>query len=154
MRNRNSGMSIIELVAVLVISSLLVAVAIPKIAEKQPFDVQNTTDSLLQDIRLTQLLAMSLNETCRIQLNNHDYQIFTASGTFFHPVSGSAPTLTAENIMITPALSLSFDALGTPMIGGTPLSSNQTIAISGGSTTKTLLLQAETGFASENQPQK
>ncbi len=147
---RNNGFSVIELVAIMLIIGIIAAVSIPRMVEKQPFDLQKTTDSLLQDMRLTQLLAMSMNETYRIDINTNGHQIFSSSGAYSHPISGTSQTLAGSGISISPTLSISFDLLGTPNIGGTPLASNQTFTISDSSSTKSILLRAQTGFASEN----
>ncbi len=148
---RNQGVTLIELVSVMLIAAIIAAIAIPRMLSDKSFDVLRASNSLLADIRLTQLLALSMNESYNIVITSSGQQIFsTSSGAYQHPVSGLSATTVPSGTSISPQTTVVFSALGVPSVGGVPISSDLTFTVANSSESKIITLYAQTGFSRES----
>ena len=154
-RNRmRSGFTLLELIAVLIIMSML-AVAVTLSYTTGFYSLEKETDLLKLRIRYTQARAMGSNSPYGISCTGSKYFQFSGLGTSTkHPFPGeekdeySLPTdITASTFVI------SFDAWGVPYSNAAQTNAqgaNRPLTLtttSGGSTeTKTLTITPVTGF--------
>lgn len=164
----------VELVAVIVLVGILAAFAAPRFMQNEVFDARSFTDQNLNMLRYAQKLAIAQNRPVFALLNTNAIALcFTAAcgatDRVFPPAgnnSGSKITLAAcanvsnwfcegrpNNVVYTvppAATAFYFNALGRPFAVGDidPVShfSNQNIVISGGGVTRTIVIEAETGY--------
>lgn len=163
----------IELITVIVIVGILAAFAVPRFVQNETFDARSFTDQNLNMLRYAQKLAIAQNRPVFVLFNNNRIALcFTtacgASDRVLAPAgsnSGNAATLSAcsadrswfcegkpANISYSLPASptVYFNALGRPFRQGDvdPLSgfTGMTIGISGGGNTRTILVEAETGY--------
>lgn len=168
------GFTMIELVAVIVLVGILAAFAAPRFVRNESFDARTFTDQNLNMLRYAQKLAIAQNRPVFVVLGAERIALcFNASCDAANRVlapaganSGSSATVTQcgasstwfcegrpANVSygVPPAgLSLYFNALGRPLLSTDvdPASSFvlQQIAIAGGGNTRTVVIEAETGY--------
>lgn len=131
-----AGFTTIELIMVMVIIGVLAAVA----AAKWPTNIEArpTALQLVEDIRLAQSLSMNRGGGFSIERTATDQYRLLDGGT----LHGTARTTEASLADFT----LRFDGLGRPTDGGgTPLTSDTTINVAGG--TASVTVRAQTGLA-------
>lgn len=171
-RRRARGFTIVELVAVIVVVGILAAFAAPRFMQNETFDARTFTDQNLSMLRYAQKLAIAQNRPVFALLNGNRialcFQVACATADrVLAPAganSGSVATVTAcgntgtwfcegrpNNVSYTPASAVFyFNALGRPFATGDiePVSSfgRLNIAIGGGGITRTIVVEAETGY--------
>ena len=156
MRNNNAGFTLVELVLVIVLLSILSAVALPRFFGRNNFDERVLFDDTLNAVRYAQKLAVATGCQTRVIIALNSYSIIgekkcDGKNPIFnknkpvirHPTTGeegyqgsqSNITLTASNSTTT------FDALGTADSANTISVGNRQITI-----------VAETGFSYDSTP--
>lgn len=153
MRSKEKGFSLIDIVAtILIISILAYSVAVDWNPTNINVDLDNTTEQLAQDIRFTQTIAISRNQQFRLNLlSATSYNITNSGGVpVSHPLAGTANINLPGNMSMAsaglPANYILFDALGIPYTApGVPLAANATITISVGGANLTITIFPQTG---------
>ena len=145
------GFTLVELVLVLLLSSILAVIAVIK----YPGDGINLSaqaDQLIGDIRYTQSLSMHRGQRYRINFAADRYWISSRDGAtlYPHPASG------ATNILLNPGIALAsthgflvFDGNGTPytnsLLPGSALGADAVITLSAGADVRTVRISPQTG---------
>lgn len=140
-----NGFTLIELVLVILLLSILSAVAIPKFFDRNSFQERAVFDDTLNALRYAQKLAVATNCQTQFQSTTTSYQIMTGTtcnaGTFTSPVinpttnqPGLTDNLNGLTITATPS-DITFFPLGNA-------SADATISIAG----RTIIVEGETGF--------
>lgn len=147
------GFSLIELIVVLMLMTIVGSVAY-MVWPNDDFDVSAHAESLASDIRYTQALSVTKNERYRVDFTNPaQYQILDGAGVAIVIPSVNTTTVAfATGITHASAINyLVFDGHGSPYSsttsngGGTVLSGDLIIVISGALGTKQILVISETG---------
>lgn len=148
------GFTLIELIAVILIISILSAVAMMN-WQAGIIDLGGEAKQLAGDIRYTQSLAMTKGQRYYlIKQSATTYQIMNAAGTAITLETGST-TMTLNNGITFGTLTnlpnnlIAFDGRGTPYTTssspGTALAATATIPLVSGSSTKTISILPQTG---------
>lgn len=143
---RHSGFTLPELVATLVVVGILAAVAVPRFMDRTGFDVFGYSESVREALRFAQKSAIAKRRTVCVSLSTGSLSL-TVSTSFggscttalLDPSSAQAYTLSARSGVSVANAAFSFDALGRP-------SAQQSIAISGGGVSQSIVVEAETGY--------
>ena len=145
-----TGFTTIELIVVLLLIGLLSAIIIMRLPPQAAYDLDAQKESLLRDLRLTQVLAMSYNQPYQIVFGPMSYQIQNQNGTpYAHPVSGTITTLPSDVTLSSTQGTVRFDNRGIPCnTSNNALTSPVTLTLTAGEETKTLVIEPDTGFAS------
>lgn len=147
------GFSLIELIIVLILMTIVGSVAYMA-WPNDTFNVSAQAESLASDIRYTQALSVTKNARYRVDFTNPaQYQILDSTGTATTIPSVNATTVAfATGITHSSAINyLVFDGHGAPYSsttsngGGTVLSGDLIIVVSGTLGTKQILVVSETG---------
>lgn len=142
-----SGFSLIEVTIILLIAGILATIAIFSMPKKETVSAESFADVLAQDLRYTQILAMSLNQRHRIEVGNNSLIIKDQDNNgVIHPESNSTTYSYPYDVTVSP-VTIVFDALGKPYSAtGATLTSIQTLTITSGSSTSTVKVYPETGL--------
>lgn len=132
MRVQAKGFTLFELVIVLLIVAAVATYIGIRLPSTTLFRQSSISEQLRRDIRYTQTLAMSLDSTYSIVFTSNSYTITPA------PPRG-AYTVTMPTGVTLSAGSITFSATGAPAAAGS-------VTITGGGSTTTLTVAAETGF--------
>jgi MSHA pilin protein MshC len=141
----HTGFTLVELVMVIVLLSIMSAVALPRFFERSTFQERAAFDDTLNSIRYAKKLAVATNCQTQFQSTANSYQIMTDNicnaGVFTtqvrNPVTnqlGLTDNLSGLAISAVPA-NITFFPLGNA-------SSDATITVAG----RTIQIDAETGF--------
>ena len=145
------GFTMVELVAVMVLVSVLSVVAIPRLFDTEIFSHRGFEDTLIGDIRFAQKLARYSGCTTRVETTAANYTVsqlanctsgartsLSRTGSSVDPINEATPdglTLSAANIY--------FDSQGRLVnSGGALLTNYQDISVGA----KTLRVEAQTGY--------
>lgn len=147
MDNRK-GFSLIELLVVIMIWSILAIIAIVRVPNVKTLQSQDVADSLLFDLSLTRIIAMSTNQPYKIVVSTNSYQITDVAGNpITHPQTLTQAFNYPAGTTISPSATLQFDSMGTPYDGaGNALSSAFSWVVTTSSASRTITVSAETGF--------
>lgn len=175
-RHRQRGVTMVELIAVLIITGVLGAVAAGRYVDRASFEADAFTDQARSMLRYAQKVAIAQNRDVFVRLDGKSIaacfdSACSAAGRVFAPAgadSGSAATLAEcgnaaawfceavpQGVSYAASGSLAgfrFDALGRPFnsadsaISGISTFQRSTIAISGDGATRTLTIEPETGY--------
>ena len=151
-----SGFTLVELVAIILLVGVLAFTAIPRYLAQGAIDVGVMAEQLANDIRYTQSLAMTRGDRFRVNLNATSYQITSSGGasTVVHPGTGTTNAVALNGVTLSgwnPPLTnnyVAFDGRGVPYslyTSSTGLAANATITLSGGGSQRNLVISPETG---------
>jgi prepilin-type N-terminal cleavage/methylation domain-containing protein len=154
---RCAGWSLLELSVVLAIAAVLIFFTVRSYQPKEAIALQQA-ERLRNDLRHAQMLAITWNQPLRVTTtaNNYSISCVTAGASpcdanpVVNPVNGQ-PYLVALESGLTlagPGFNLDLDALGRPKNAATFISANATFTITGGTTTRTVVVAPVTAFAS------
>ncbi len=146
-----TGFSIVEILAVIVLLSILGVFFAPRIITTAAVSTGANYDQLIRDIKLTQSLSMARNERYRIIINNTSYYIENSSGSRYdHGVFGTNNISLGTGVTFSTNLTsntLIFNGLGRPYsVSGLLSSAANIIITSPGGVTQTISVAPETGF--------
>jgi MSHA pilin protein MshC len=138
------GLSLVELILVMVIAGILAAVAVPRMVGRTSFDTRGFADQLSATVRFAQKLAVAQRTNVFVRLTASDATLCydAACATPAPGPGGEKPyTITAPGgVAIAPAMVLGFNAGGVPDIG------TQLAIQVNGSGTHNVLVEQETGY--------
>ena len=137
LRTRNSkGMTLIEVIVVMIIIGILAAIVLPRFdfATSSRASVDGAAYMIASDIRYAQEFAMATRTSKTIT--------FSAGGNSysFNPTNNLDPTGRLPYGVTTTALTLTFNSLGEPTVGG-----GSSVTVSGGGQTRTISVVNYTG---------
>jgi prepilin-type N-terminal cleavage/methylation domain-containing protein len=138
-RNPQSGMTLIEVIVVIIIIGILAAMVIPKIdfgGTSSRASVDGAANMIASDIRYAQEFAMANRVSKTIRF------IATQSSYTFLPTSGLDPSgqLASLRVTIGTTIDFTFNSLGEPIAGGGSI-----VTVSDGVNTKTITVLQYTG---------
>ncbi|MFZ5861704.1 MAG: prepilin-type N-terminal cleavage/methylation domain-containing protein [Nitrospirota bacterium] len=159
-----TGFTLIESVIVIVVIAIVAMMVVPRLPDVVGVKTSATARKLQSDLAYAQGLSMRTNVRHRLVfLSTTTYEIRDASGTLvtnpdgqtgFSIATGSGITLSWNlNGVTVSNRGVEFDTLGRPYLyaGSTPSATNLatgTITVTGGDTTQTVTVRAQTGMAS------
>ncbi len=130
---RHRGFTLVELVAVIVLLSILTASVIPRFTSRDGFAEYAVRDQLISAFRLSQQRAMYDHSGNCYRLNiDADGFGSQRDGVYFGPVGEINFSDDYSNISVTPASPIYFDGLGNAFSGGcgiTPVTDKTTLTI-------------------------
>ncbi|MFW5451209.1 MAG: Tfp pilus assembly protein FimT/FimU [Methylophagaceae bacterium] len=140
------GFTLIELVMVIVLLSIVSAVALPRFFARSDFDQHVFFTDTLNALRYTQKLAIASNCQTQFKSTTTGYQVFRddvcTSGTFTtaarHPTTGELGFTGSQTGVTLTAVTINFYPLGNASV-------DTTITIG----SKTISIVADTGFIYE-----
>ena len=145
--NHHAGWTLMSLVVVMLIMGVLSVVVMAKMPPSSTFEARGFTEVLIQDLRQTQVLAMSRNQRYSLILGASAYEIKDQNNTaVINTQTGSASTPYARDFTITPMITIVFDSLGRPYDASNSPLPTKTLTVSNGSTSQSVSIIAETGF--------
>jgi len=151
--HRSAGFTLPELVVTLVVIGILAAVVIPRFAQKSDFDAFGYAEQTREALRFAQKSAIAKRRLVCVAIASNSISIQFASAfgasscntALINPATGKAYGLASQDAapsgVSINALSFNFDALGRPSF-----TANQTLNVAGGSTTQSIIIEAETGY--------
>lgn len=145
-RKAEAGFTLPELVATMVVIGILAAVAVPRFAERRGFDAFGQAESIRQALRFAQASAIAKRRTVCVSISSGALALTmgtafgaSCSTSLTDPSTGAAFTVAASTGVSVDEASFSFNAVGRP-------NAAQSIAISGGGVSQTIVVEAETGY--------
>ncbi len=155
---RQSGFTIVELVAVIVITGIIAAIAAPRFIGVDAFDARGSFSTLVSALRYAQKTAiaqrttvcMSVDTTTKIVTltyrNSADCSL-ASTGTATDPATQAAYSKTlSNNVTITaPVSTIGFDGLGRP-VPNAASTFTITNAVVPGESIRVITVEAETGY--------
>lgn len=140
------GVTLIELVMVLVIIGVLAALAAPRLSLTDT-SVHAQAAQFVRDIRHVQMLAMARGETLTFESLGGSYRCTDSTlAIITDPATQQPFTRTLDNGVAATAGSVSFDSLGRPVSAGVLRSTAVNFTMSGGAQSATLSVSPVTGF--------
>jgi len=147
------GFTVVELIVVIVLISIMAAIAVPRWATSPNLDAQ--TQQLLSDLRYTQMLAITHGQRFRVNFTlPSSYDTTNLSGTPVANISTGGNTITLRSGITISSLTnlpndlVAFDERGIPYTdsGATvALAANATITLSYNGMTRSIVITQQTG---------
>ena len=148
----NSGFTIIEIIAVLIVMGIITAFAVGRVADNKP-ELIAQKEVLKVHLRYAQSRAMNSNDNYGIESNGNTYWLFRVSSA--NRVNFPGEQLDHINLAAL-GLSLvmddgsivSFDSKGIPYLAysGTQQTVDRTLTLSSGSDNESIIITKNTGF--------
>ena len=139
---RTKGFTMVEMIIVIIISGILAAVVLPKLANND-IALYSVAGQVKSDIRYTQELAMSKfkKTTIAFSTGTANYTISDASGTIESKTLPVRSNATFDNSQYS-GLTFTFNSFGEPITGD-----DETVRISSKGSHKDILVEDVTGRA-------
>ncbi len=144
-RASGRGFTLTELVVVIMVLGALAVVALPRFADQTDFTVQGTVDQAASALRYAQKAAIAARSDVLVTFGANGFTACFASGgsctaNVVDPTRGTQLGVSGDASVTVGGASFSFDALGRPSTGATA------VTVSGGGMTRTVTVEAETGY--------
>ena len=137
---KSSGMTVIEVIVVMIIIGILAAIVLPKIdfgGTSSRASVDGAAYMIASDIRYAQEFAMA-NRVSKSVIFTSGSSVYT-----FNPTNNLDSTGRLPSGVTTSAYTVTFNSLGEPIVGG-----GGSVTVSGGGQTKTISVVNYTGKVS------
>jgi len=155
---RESGFTIVELVAVIVITGIIAAIAAPRFIGMDAFDARGSYSTLVSALRFAQKTAIAQRATVCVNVdpatkivtltyrNSADCSL-ASTGSVADPATQAAYSKTlSNNVTITASAgTIGFDGLGRPVPNATATFTVKNAVVASEST-RTITVEAETGY--------
>ena len=156
-RITQNGITLIELVTVILITGILAIIAVPRFFSRTAFDASGYFQTTIAAVRYAQKLALASDCDIRVTINSSGFQLHQWNNGTACTAGVSAPMDVSrpgssdafaeappEGVSITGTLSLYFDGIGRPHDAGsgTLLGSPVSVTIGG----RALTIENETGY--------
>jgi MSHA pilin protein MshC len=149
---RESGFTIVELVAVIVIMGIITAIAAPRFIGVDAFDARGSHGTLVSALRYAQKTAIAQRRNVFVNLNTVTRVVCLGytndcSSAVIDPSTQAAYSKTlSSNVTITASTTpIGFDGLGRPIPNATATFTIQNAVVPAEST-RTITVEAETGY--------
>jgi len=155
---RESGFTIVELVAVMVITGIIAAIAAPRFIGVDAFDARGSYSTLVSALRYAQKTAIAQRTTVCTNINTVTNVVtltfrssadcsLASSGTVIDPATQVAYSKAlSSNVSITaPVSTIGFDGLGRPVPNAAATFTVKNAVVLSEST-RTITVEAETGY--------
>ncbi|MBS1208975.1 MAG: prepilin-type N-terminal cleavage/methylation protein [Proteobacteria bacterium] len=155
LRRATHGFTLPELIATMVIIGIMAAVVVPRFANRADFDVFGVTQQTRAALRFAQKSAIAKRRQVCVTIASNSLDLtfgttfvdscsgFTCAANpancLTNPATGKGYTLPVTSGISITAASFYFSPLGKP-------SAAQSLTVSGGSSTQTITVEAETGY--------
>jgi len=148
-KKHQSGFTLIEVIAVLVIIGVVAAVVVSRMMSPSSFSLVSETDILKGHLRYAQYRAMSHTEKWGIRFpTNNSYNLLspTATTSKLPNEDSSTHTLPSGITISSDAGTVYFNEWGNPVSDTGDLLLETTISLTDGSTTQEFTIKPNTGF--------
>jgi MSHA pilin protein MshC len=154
-RSSQSGFTLIEIVSVLVLLSILTAVAVARVSSMRAAEAVAAADVLKAHLRHAQASAMNSTVSYGIQTHSSGTSYFmfengdTVNGQVRLPGEDSNTVPVRSGASVTPSFTISFDTFGRPCTdtgGSTLQSGTRTLAVTREGSVQTITITPNTGF--------
>lgn len=149
---RESGFTIVELVAVMVITGIIAAIAAPRFIGVDAFDARGSHGTLVSALRYAQKTAIAQRRNVFVNINTATRVVCLGytndcSSAVIDPSTQAAYSKTlSSNVTITASTTpIGFDGLGRPVPNATATFTIQNAVVPAEST-RTITVEAETGY--------
>jgi MSHA pilin protein MshC len=149
---RESGFTIVELVAVMVITGIIAAIAAPRFIGVDAFDARGSHGTLVSALRYAQKTAIAQRRNVFVSINTVSRVVCLGytndcSSVVIDPSTQAAYSKTlSSNVNITASTTpIGFDGLGRPIPNATATFTIQNAVVPAEST-RTITVEAETGY--------
>lgn len=141
----------VELIVVMLVLSILAAYISLRTPSKTSFELNDVIENFKQDLLFTKTLSMSLNQRYQMVASSNSYQIQNqASAPFTMPSTGADSISLPSGITLTTPSTIQFNALGQPLdVTSVAITTAQNFTFSDGSTSRTIIVEPQTGFIHE-----
>ncbi len=139
------GFTLVELITTLVIVAVLAVYAAPRFLGSTIFQSRGFSDQVQASLRYAQKVAIAQHHTVCVNITGNNTLALTLSvtnpcDTILPSLSGGAKyEINAPSGIVVANASFTFNAIGRP-------SALQSIAVTGGGMTTTIIVEAETGY--------
>lgn len=155
---RQSGFTIVELVAVIVITGIIAAIAAPRFIGVDAFDARGSFGTLVSALRYAQKTAIAQRTTVCANIDVATKIVtltyrssancnLASTGTVTDPATQAAYLKTLSNNVniAAPVATIGFDGLGRPVPNATTVFTITNAVVSGESI-RVITIEAETGY--------
>jgi prepilin-type N-terminal cleavage/methylation domain-containing protein len=154
-RRASQGFTMVELIAVIVITSIIAVVGMARMAAPSPFAVQGVADQLAASLRQAQTLARAQRQAVYVVLSQSPARVQVClDADCRKPLEGPNGLDNwldgASRVQLSTSQTLWFDAMGEP----NPAEPMQFQVLADGDTVKSALVRLEpvSGYVSQVQP--
>jgi MSHA pilin protein MshC len=153
-RPSQRGFTLVELIVALLILGILAAVLVPRFFDKKDYEFQGTFDRVLATVRHAHKVATASQQRVIVTVAGNALSVCvaqppgmgTCGAAVADPVRGGSLGVEAPGGVTIDGISVAFDALGRPYAaGGAALAAPAVIAVSNGSSTRSVWIEPETG---------
>lgn len=155
MRYPMRGVTLVELVVVVVVVSILAATVMIGFNSNKQHGVTVQADQFRRDLSRTQLLAISQGKRLRLTVVPADYRVYECpNAACASPSIVVMGPVTLTDAAFTASSTLDFDTLGRPQTGGSLIDTSPARAytLSGSGNCVNVTVLPITGFASSGAP--
>ncbi len=149
---RENGFTLVELVAVMVITGIVASIAAPRFIGVDAFDARGSYGTLISALRYAQKTAIAQRKNVYVNVNTSSRTVClgytsSCSTAVSDPSTQAAYSKTlSNNVTITAsATPIGFDGLGRPVPNATASFTIQNAVVPSEST-RTITVEAETGY--------
>lgn len=155
--HQQRGFTLVELVMIIIITSILAAYAVNRFGSAGGATGSTEAAHFARDLRHAQMLAITLRRQLCVNAAGSTYSVRDTAGSpptcngsaMTDPSTGRAFSVTLENgasFTTVPGTVLRFDSLGRPSTGTAPAASNSTYVLSSGGSSWSIVVQQVTGL--------